>query len=176
MPEEEQAFFSWRLRRGKAIRFGIALALLCFLFYEMVRGPNSGVVHLYEAVVAALVAFVGVGFYRARHVGITLTGEGVVSRTTYATKRFAWDSLVRARALEHAGARTMRSAVVPTFGKFDPPVRVVPMLELANGKALRLYGLQTIVASDDYDDWVLDAVTAINERLSELRGKPVTPG
>lgn len=155
------------------MRFGIAAVLLAALLAQMLRGPAaSQVVEVYEGVVAFFIALVAVGLVRSRRVGITLTDVGVVTRTTYATKRFDWTRLRHARTIDRP-TRTSTSPFVPVPIK-EPHVKVIPVLEFTNGRDLRLYGLQT-VSEFVYDNWVYEAVLAINEHL-EQRGAPATRG
>ena len=174
MPEADVPYFSPVHRHVKAFRFGLVLALLGLVLSSMLRGTDeTSVVHIYEGVVVVVIVFLLVGFVRAFGVGITLTHEGVVTKTTYSTKHFGWERLRHARTLDRPTRRATSAFALRMPGGGEPPVKVVPVLEFADGRDLRLYGLQT-VSDYAYDNWVYEAVLAINERLDELR-RPPTP-
>ncbi len=174
MTDDEVVFFSWQYRRSRAIRLGLVFFLLLSLFLDMLRGPSSSIIELYEGIVAAAVVVAGIGLVRTRWIGITLTPAAVISHSAYSTRHFAWEDLRRAQAIERR-VRPTRGAVVPTFGKYEPPTRVLPVLELTDGRRQRLYGLQAVVPAYAYEDWVVDAIAAINERLDERAAGGPTP-
>jgi hypothetical protein len=164
-------FSSTPFRRGKAVRFGLTIALLCLLLASMVRGPDtSSLVAVYIGIVVLVIAFLAIGFVRAFSTGIYVGDAGVVVKTTYSTKHWALESLERAASLDSVAVGSALY-ISSTLKRAEERTRMVPVLYRADGLDDRLYGLRMVSTSLHDGQWIDDAVAEINRRL-ELRRAP----
>jgi Bacterial PH domain len=165
-------FSDTRFRRSKTIRFSLVIVLFAFLLGSMSSTAASGVVWLYIVIGALFIGFLGIGLVRSFGVAIVLTDEGVEVRTTYATKRWAWDSIERARALDKEVRTSPYVFGVAKMAHREERTKVYPILDLVNGRDVRLYGLQTVANDLEDSEWIDDAVLTINRTIAARRGEP----
>lgn len=177
---DDLEFFSPGFRKGKALRFGLVIALCGLLLYSMTKEITT-VVLVYMGLVGFLAAFLAVGFVRAFRTGITLTDQGVVVRTTYSTKLWRWQQVERARAIDHntrGGPFFMGASLNGGIGRGVPHeqrMHVVPMLYLTNGRDYRLYGLRIVASTVDDSEWIDGAIQEINRRVAQMRSGGTGP-
>ncbi|HLK44407.1 MAG TPA: hypothetical protein VKT18_00400, partial [Acidimicrobiales bacterium] len=111
------------------------------------------------------------GFVRSLRIGITLSEDGVVVRTTFATRAWAWDVIRSARTLD----RVSRGGTLGLFGgpvraNDYPPVQTLPTITLTNGDVVRFYALRLTVRSEHEGSWVDEAMVEINRQAQERHG------
>jgi hypothetical protein len=163
----EITFTSSSIRRSKATGCVVALGVAIFILFQMAKDPTS-LVKFYMAVLALVAVGLVVCLVRALRVGIVLSESGVIARTTFSTKSFAWDTIDRAVAKDRRPMSTGR-AFVPAFtSQSQQRIQVIPQLRLTSGKEVRLYGLQISIPTPLSPNWVDEAISEINNRL-ELR-------
>jgi hypothetical protein len=171
-PGEVREFYGVNFRRGKAIRFGLGIALCGYLLESMASSTVDGIIEIYMVIVVLFIGFLGIGFVRSFRVGIRLTDEGVEVRTTYSTRSWPWDAIKRARAHDRA---VMQSQLVGGFmmvARREERTRIHPILDLTNGRDARLYGLQMVTADVRAASWIDEAVIEINRIVAARRGDP----
>src|SRR6202040_2591201 len=100
-------------RRGKAMACAVVIGLDVFLLVQMSRTPTT-LTKGYMAAVAAFGVYIAVGLVRSFRAGIELTDEGVVARTAFSTKRFAWGEIVEARSKDRKILGTGRALIPQT--------------------------------------------------------------
>lgn len=169
---ELREFSDSRFRRSKTIRFGAVIVVFAFLLGSMSSTATSRVVWVYLAVGALLIGFLGIGLVRSFMVGIVLTDEGVEVRTTYSTRRWAWDSIERARAHDSDVRTSPYVAGVAKLTHRDERTKVYPILDLVNGRDVRLYGMQMVASNLEDSAWIDEAILAINRTIAARRGRP----
>jgi Bacterial PH domain len=161
-------FSSASARRPKAIACLATAGLGALLLTQMAKNATS-VVLVYMGILSLVVLAALVGFVRSFRVGIEVNDDGVTARTTFATRRFAWDEIVEAQAVDRA-IRTTGRSLVPMTPNAMKMIQVVPVLRLTNGRRVRLQGLQAHIESDTFTNWLDDAIVEINNRLEERHG------
>jgi len=165
------------MRRGKAMSCAVVIGLDVVLLVQMSRDPSTLVLG-YMAAAAAFGLYVAVGLVRSFRAGIELTDDGVVARTAFSTKRFSWGEIVEARSKDRAILGTGR-ALIPQMAPARNRVQVVPQLRLTSGRLIYLHGLEIKIESDEFSNWLDDALREINDRLETRRREagsaPTTP-
>lgn len=173
-PDDVTEFSSSSFRRGKAIRFGLTIAVLGVLITSMASGPRTSLVDVYIGVTGVGIAIIAIGFARAFGAGIYVGDGGVVAKTTYSTKHWNWETLDRASSLD-TESRGGPLYLGNSFSRGHERIRVVPILYFTNGLNYRLYGLKIVTTSPYDGQWLDDAVAEINRRLELRRGTGVKP-
>lgn len=165
-------FFDPRFRTSRSVRFGLGIALCGFLISQMATEGDglTGIVALYAGLLGGLIAVLLVGFVRSFRAGIEVDDDGVVVRTTYATKRWRFDELRGARLLDRD--LPVRQQYFGALHPREERTRLVPVLVLRNGLDVRLYGLKVIGVGYLAQHWLPDAVEEINGRIALRRGRP----
>ena len=155
-------------RRSKAIICAVT-AVLCVLMVVQMRQRANSLVDVYMLVVGIVAVVAAIGFVRSFRIGIEVSDEGVVARTTYTVRSYRWDEIASAESVDRAIFVTGRN-VVPMNQQTRGRVQVIPVLHLTNGARVRLQGLQVHVDSAFVPNWIDDAVEEINERIEERHG------
>ncbi len=171
-PTEDVVEFSdRRFRNLRIVRFSVVLLLGALLLEQILaaRAGVHGILVLYVGIVSAGLVVLLVGLVRSFRIGIALDDDGVVARTTYATKRWRYDDLRGARLLDREVPTRRQYAGRLTL--HEERTRLLPVLVRRDGLDFRLYGLKVFVSGyRGQDYWLTDAVREINERIERRRG------
>ena len=166
---DETTFTSRQIRRSKAAGCVISIGITIFLLSQMAKNPTP-LVKVYMAILSVVALGLVVCLVRAFRVGIVLTADGVVTRTTFSTKSFAWDDIDGALAKDRPPMATGRNFVASFQPQSHERVQIIPQLRLTSGKVVRLYGLQITIASPMTPNFIDEAISEINSRLEARRG------
>jgi hypothetical protein len=157
---------SWpSMRRGKALVCVVCAGLLLLLLGQMARQATNAVIVGYMAIVAAGVLALAIGAVRSFRIGFYLSDEGLVARTVYSTKSWRWDQISRADSMDLTIRRGTSNLVGGYFTGHEERVQVIPVIRRRRGTPVVLRGLKVQTSSNEYSNWVDDAVRAINDRL-----------
>lgn len=167
---EPVTFSSFGTRSGRALRCGVVVAACTWLIFEMAR-HLSAFVAAYVAIASLVLGIAVYGLVRSLRIGITLSEDGVVVRTTFATRAWTWDVIRSARTYN----RVSRGGTLGLFGgpvraNDYPPVQTLPTITLTNGDVVRFYALRLTVRSEHEGSWVDEAMVEINRQAEERRG------
>lgn len=165
---DEFTFTSGAIRRSKAAGCVVAMGFAIFILSQMAKNPTS-IVKVYMAVLSVVTLGLAVCLVRAFRVGIVLTADGVVARTTFSTKSFPWDDIDRALAKDRHPMAPGRNFVASFQSQSQQRLQVIPQLRLTSGKVVRLYGLQISIPNPTSPNWVDEAIGEINRRLEMRR-------
>jgi hypothetical protein len=172
-PGGATTFTSNELRRAKAIGCVLALGLSVFILFQMSRNPTT-LVKGYMVVLGLVAVGLVVCLVRAFRVGIVLTDDAVIARTTLSTKTFAWDDIAEAISKDRRRMGTGQNFVAITR-QAQQRIQVIPQLRLTSGRLVQLYGLQVTIPSSFDPNWLDDAINEINSRLAARRGQGAAP-
>jgi hypothetical protein len=126
---------------------------------------------VYIGIVALLIGVLLLGFVRSFRCGIRLDDIGVEVRTTYATRRWRWESIERARVLDRPVRGSPYLAGIERISHREDRYYVLVVLTFTDGSDLRLYGLRFVASEPSDSAWVDGAVREINQTLSARRGE-----
>lgn len=167
---EPVTFSSFGTRAGRALRCGVVVGGCTWLIVQMARHLDA-FIGIYLGITALGLCIALYGLVRSLHIGITLSEEGVVVRTTFATRTFSWDVIRSARTLD----RVSRGGTLGLFGgpvrqNDYPPVQTLPTITLTNGDVVRFYALRLTVRSEHEGSWVDEAMVEITREAQERHG------
>lgn len=156
------------MRRGKAGRSLIAALILSVLLRQMSEHASS-IVFVYMAVVGAAVAVLLIGMVRSFRVGISITPDGVVVRTLFATRTWKWGELERVSSIDVISRGGPMGIGTYTTQRSEPRTQIIPVFRPVGRTPVPVRGLKVATSSPSDANWLDDALQIINKKIGEHR-------
>lgn len=172
---ETTEFGNAAMRRSKAWRCLICAVLLVLLLRQMSVHATS-IVYLYMSIVGAGVVVLLGGMVRSLRMGISLTPDRVVVRTTFSTKSWKWDELERVESIDVTSRGGPMGIGTYTTQRTEPRTLITPVFRPVRGAPVVVRGLRVATSSPNDANWLDDALHEVNRAIAEHRTAPGTGG
>jgi hypothetical protein len=157
-------------RRSRAVRCLVVAALLALLLKQMSVRPTS-IVYVYMGVVGVVIVVMLIGMVRSLRIGIYLTPDDIVVRTTFSTRSWRWGELERVTTIDIPSRGGFMSLAAPTK-RIEPRVLIIPVFRPIGRHPVVVRGLHVVTSSPADANWLDDALREVNQAIEEHRGVP----
>jgi hypothetical protein len=142
--------------------------VLTLLFLQMAAHATS-IVLLYMGIVAAGIVVLLIGMVRSLRMGISMTPDGVIVRTSFSTKSWKWGELDRVSSIDVATRGGPLGIAAYTTQRSEPRTLIVPVFRPVGRTPVPVRGLRVVTTSPADANWLDDALQVVNRTIIEHR-------
>ncbi|HUD69103.1 MAG TPA: hypothetical protein VMQ40_02580 [Acidimicrobiales bacterium] len=168
--EDTTEFADPGARRSKALFCLLGAGVLVLLFRQMSVHAQS-IVLVYMGVVGVVIVVMLIGMVRSLRIGIYLTPDDIVVRTTFSTRSWRWGELERVTTIDIPSRGGFMSLAAPTK-RIEPRVLIIPVFRPIGRHPVVVRGLHVVTSSPADANWLDDALREVNQAIEEHRGVP----
>jgi hypothetical protein len=160
-------FSSAAMRRSRALRCFVVAGVLALLLQQMAARATS-VVFVYMGVVGVCIVVMLIGMVRSFRIGISLTPDGIVVRTTFSNRSWGWGELERVTTIDIQSRGSVGSLAAP-MRRAEPRLHIIPVFRPIGRHPVVVRGLQIVTSSPNDPNWLDDALRKVNQAIDEHR-------